>query len=128
MKKGNWTVVFEDKMIVKNEDDFADQGRGYTFTGSDHNALWADKKFSNVWAIQWTNDDDKDQVEHRDTTPHAAYSEDTHGNFRTQFIDIWDAAHLKELQAVWDADNVEDETAEEKVARLGAKPTSYKSK
>ena len=47
--------------------------------------------------------------------------------FRTQFIDKWDSAHLSKLQSDWDDDNVEDETSEDKIARLGARPTTYTS-
>ena len=48
------------------------------------------------------------------------------------FIDRWDAAHLSQLQANWDNDNAVDnegnpESAEDKIARLGARPTSYSS-
>ena len=39
----------------------------------------------------------------------------------------WDSAHLTQLQSNWDKDNLEDETAEDKIARLGARPTSYSS-
>ena len=31
------------------------------------------------------------------------------------------------LVSDWDADNVDDETEEQKIARLGARPTSYSS-
>ena len=44
-----------------------------------------------------------------------------------QFVEKWDASHLAELQSNWDDDNVDDETSDEKIARLGAKPTSYSS-
>jgi len=127
MKKGKWTVVFDDKMIIKNCDDFATEGRGYSFTDSSHDTLWNDTKFSNVWAFQWTDDDDTDQVEYRDTTPHSSYDASVFGNFTTQFKNIWDAKHLSELQAEWDGDNVTGETEQEKITRLGARPTSYTS-
>jgi hypothetical protein len=55
-----------------------------------------------------------------------------------QFITKWDAMHLAKLQADWDNDNAQvedpadsgtyrDETSSEKIARLGARPTSYLS-
>ena len=49
------------------------------------------------------------------------------GDFRSQFITKWDAAHLAQLQSNWDNDNVEGETEAEKITRLGARPTSYSS-
>ena len=78
-----WTVVFEDKTIIKN-------------------------------------------TEHRDSSAHIAYDENVHGSFQ-DFITRWDAAHLAQLQSDWDNDNVENETAEQKINRLGARPTSYSS-
>ena len=48
------------------------------------------------------------------------------GDFN-DFITRWDSAHLTQLQSDWDNDNVVEETAEQKINRLGAKPTSYTS-
>jgi len=126
-KKGKWTVIFEDKMIVKNCDEFSSEGCAYTFTESDYNSLWNNSKFSNVWAFQWSDNNDKDQVEYRDSTPNSSYDESIFGNFTTQFKNIWDVKHLAELQSNWDNNNVDGETSEEKITRLGAKPTSYTS-
>ena len=80
-------------------------------------------------AIQYKDDDHdyNDSVEYRDETPHATWTNSNLGNFRTQFVEKWDASHLTELQSNWDDDNIDDETSDEKVARLGAKPTSYSS-
>ena len=133
-----WTVVFDDKMIinqsVKNENN---SSVGYII---DDDAFWNDAKWSNIWAIQYKHDDHdyNDTVEHRDTTPHKTWTEAGLGDFQSQFIDKWDAAHLAQLQADWDNDDaeVEDpegsgdyrpETTDEKIARLGARPTSYSS-
>ena len=41
--------------------------------------------------------------------------------------DKWDAKHLSAIQSAWDANNVDGETSDEKIARLGARPTSYSS-
>ena len=49
------------------------------------------------------------------------------GDFQSQFIDKWDAAQLVKLQNTWDDDNVEGESESDKLARLGARPTSYTS-
>ena len=118
-----WTVVFEDKMIIKQSGDAAGP---YEI---DNDSFWNDSKWSNIWAIQYVadNEDHNDTVEYRDTTPHATWTAANLGSFQSQFIDKWDAAHLAKLQADWDNNNVEGETAEEKVTRLGARPTSYSS-
>ena len=125
-----WTVVFEDKMIIKQSGDGAG---AYTITGQD--SFWNDSKWSNIWAIQYKADDHdyNDTVEYRDDTPHATWTAANLGNFQTQFIDKWDAAHLAKLQSDWDNDNLLDddgnstETESEKITRLGARPTSYSS-
>mgnify|MGYP001239591737 CR=1 FL=1 len=126
-KKGKWTVVFEDKIIIKNCDEFSNEGYGFTFAESDYDSLWNDSKFSNVWAFQWSDDNDKDQVEYRDNTRNSSYDENVFGNFTTQFKNIWDAKYLVELQTNWDNNNVSGETSDEKITRLGARPTSYTS-
>jgi hypothetical protein len=116
-----WTVVFDDKLIIKQDGD----GKGPHEIETD-DAFWNQSKFSNIWAIQYGNAVESDQVEYRDTTPHSSYADANLGDFQ-QFIDKWDAAHLSQLQSNWDEDNVDGETSEEKIARLGARPTSYSS-
>jgi|TARA_R100001510_G_C7574516_1_gene149737 hypothetical protein len=113
----NWTVVFEDKSIIKNCDEFADpnDGRGYII---DDEAFWADSAFSNIWAIQAGADNPSDEVEHRDDTPHCSLADE--GIDIQQFIDKWDAAHLVQLQEDWDADSREE-------SEKGPRPTSYSS-
>ena len=131
-----WTVVFEDKTIinqsVKNSTNF---GTAYTI---DDDSFWNQEKFSNVWAIQYHDDDldHNDTVEHRDNTPHATWNNSNLGNFQ-DFITKWDAAHLLQLQNDWDNDDgntyddsgnlTHTETEAEKIIRLGARPTSYSS-
>ena len=61
-----------------------------------------------------------------DATPHSAYNSGVLGNFN-DFITRWDSAHLSQLQARWDGDNIDGETAEQKINRIGARPTSYNS-
>ena len=118
-----WTVVFEDKLIIKQSGDAAGPYK------IDNDSFWNDSKWSNIWAIQYVadNEDHNDTVEYRDSTPHATWTDANLGSFQSQFIDKWDAAHLAKLQADWDADNVDDETESEKITRLGARPTSYSS-
>ena len=129
-----WTVIFEDKTIIKQSGDGAGS---YNITGED--SFWSDSKWSNIWAIQYVadNEDHKDTVEYRDTTPHASWTNADLGSFQSQFIDKWDAAHLARLQSDWDNDDANtydengnithEETEAEKIARLGARPTSYSS-
>jgi len=122
----NWTVVFEDKVIIKQSGDGA--GNAYTI---DDNAFWATTDFQNIWAIQSGTSNTSDEVEHKDETPHCSLSDK--GIDMQQFIDRWDAAHLNQLQSDWDNNNAVDEngdsteTEAEKIARLGVRPTSYSS-
>ena len=124
--QSDWTVIFEDKAIIKQSGDGAGT---YRIENSEHDSFWNDSKWSNIWAIQYQDDnhDYNDSVEYRDTTPHATWTAANLGDFRSQFIDKWDAAHLAKLQSNWDNDNIDGETSEEKIARLGARPTSYSS-
>ena len=127
-----WTVVFEDKKIIKQSGDAAK-----TPYVINDDSFWNDSKWSNIWAIQYVadNEDHNDTVEYRDTTPHATWTNANLGSFQSQFIDKWDAAHLAQLQSNWDNDTltdadgnpVEGETESEKITRLGARPTSYSS-
>jgi hypothetical protein len=101
----------------------------YKITGED--SFWNDSKFENIHCIHYIDDnnDDNDLVE---TVPgtigrNLSWVEANLGDFASQFITKWDAAHLVQLQSNWDNDNVEDETESEKISRLGARPTSYSS-
>ena len=121
-----WTVIFEDKTVIKQAGDAAGP---YTINDD---SFWNQAKFSNIWAIQHGTSVSTDAVEYRDATANSAYDESTLGPIQ-DFIDKWDAAHLAQLQSDWDNDNVTDddgnitETAAEKIARLGERPTSYSS-
>jgi hypothetical protein len=128
---GNWTVIFEDKMIIKQSGDGAGS---YTI---EDDTFWNQSKFSNIWAIQSGTSTSTDEVEYRDTTPHSSFADANIGDI-SQFKNKWDSAHLAKLQSDWDNNNeeVEDpadsgtyrnETSAEKITRLGAKPTSYSS-
>ena len=125
--KGNWTIVFEDKMIIKNNG--AETGTGYVIND---NAFWSQSKFNNIWAVQYGTSNSSDEVEYRDNTPHSTFAEANIGEI-SDFTTKWDAAHLAQLQADWDANNVVDangvstETEAQKVTRLGSRPTSYTS-
>ena len=117
----NWTVVFDDKSIIKQKGDAA--GTGYTITDD---SFWSQSKFSNIWAIQHGASVSTDEVEYRDATPHTTYADANLGDFN-EFITKWDAIHLNVLQTNWDFDNIASETPEQKITRLGARPTSYSS-
>ena len=117
----NWTVIFVDKTIIKNTG--AESGTGYQINDD---AFWSQAKFANIWAIQYGTSVSSDEVEHRDSTPHCSYAEASLGDFQ-DFITKWDTAHLAQLQADWDNNNVDGETEAEKISRLGARPTSYSS-
>jgi hypothetical protein len=116
-----WTVVFEDKLVIKQSGDAA--GTGYTINDND---FWGLSKWSNIWAIQYGTSNPSDTVEYRDETPHSTWEAANLGDF-SDFTTKWDSAHLTQLQSNWDNDNVEGESESDKVARLGARPTSYSS-
>ena len=117
----NWTVVFDDKLIIKQKGDAAETG--YIINDD---VFWSQSKFSNIWAIQHGASVSTDEVEYRDNTPHSTYADANLGDFN-DFINKWDSAHLSTLQSDWDNNNVEGETPEQKITRLGARPTSYSS-
>ena len=122
-----WTVVFEDKLVIKQSGDAA--GTGYTINDND---FWGLAKWSNIWAIQYGTANPNDTVEYRDGTPHSTWEDANLGDFQ-DFITRWDSAHLTNLQDEWDNDNLVNddgspaETEADKIARLGARPTSYSS-
>ena len=120
----NWTIVFEDKKIIKSYAEGAGPGLGYKILDDD--AFWNDAKFSNIWAIQYGTSNTSDEVEYRDTTPHTSYADANLGDI-SQFSNKWDAIHLTNLQSNWDNDNVDGETEAEKISRIGARPVSYTS-
>ena len=120
----NWTVVFEDKMVIKYHAEGAAEGVGYKILDDD--AFWNQSKFSNIWAIQYGTSNPSDTVEYRDETPHSTWEDANLGDF-SDFITRWDSTHLAQLQFNWDNDTVEGESEADKIARLGARPTSYSS-
>ena len=115
-----WTVIFEDKMIIKQSGDAAGP-----YITSD-NDFWGLAKWNNIWAIQYGTSNPNDTVEYRDDTPHSNWEDANLGDFQ-DFITRWDSAHLAKLQSDWDNDNVDDESESDKIARLGARPTTYSS-
>ena len=116
-----WTVVFEDKSIIKHTG--AESGTMYEINDD---VFWSQSKYSNIWAIQYGTSIPSDEVEYRDTTPHSSFADANLGAFQ-DFITKWDSAHLAKLQSYWDNSNEDGETEAEKIARLGARPTSYSS-
>ena len=124
---GTWTVVFDDKLVLKNSG--SESGTGYIINDDD---FWGLAKWSNIWAIQYGTANPNDTVEYRDETPHSTWEDANLGDFQ-DFITKWDSAHLTNLQDEWDNDNLVNddgspaETEADKIARLGARPTSYSS-
>ena len=116
-----WTVVMEDKKIIKQSGDAA--GTPYEINDKD---FWGLAKWNNIWAIQYGTSDPSDTVEYRDGTPHSTWEDANLGDF-SDFTSRWDSAHLAQLQSNWDNDNVSDETEADKISRLGSRPTSYSS-
>jgi hypothetical protein len=123
-----WTVVMDDKMIIKNYDEGNDPNSDYNGVSYiiNDDSFWGQAKFSNIWAIQYETSVATDTVEYRDETPHSTWEAANLGDIQ-DFITRWDAAHLAKLQATWDADNIDGESEADKIARLGARPTSYTS-
>ena len=121
-----WTVIFDDKKVIKQSGDAAGP---YEIVDND---FWGLAKWNNIWAIQYGTSNPSDTVEYRDSTPHSTWEDANLGDFQ-DFITRWDSAHLAQLQSDWDNDNLVDEngdsteTESEKIARLGARPTSYSS-
>tara|TARA_R110002073_G_scaffold87881_2_gene208684 strand:- start:222 stop:614 length:393 start_codon:yes stop_codon:yes gene_type:complete len=125
----NWTIVFDDKIIIKNYAEGVNEGVGYKINDD---AFWNQSKFSNIWAIQYGTSVTSDEIEYRDETPHTSFADANLGDI-SQFSSRWDSAHLAQLQSDWDGNNAVDEegnsteTEAEKIARLGARPTTYSS-
>jgi hypothetical protein len=116
-----WTIVFDDKKIVKKTG--VEAGTYYKISDD---SFWNQAKFSNIWAIQYGTSVETDEVEYRDNTPHSSFASANLGSIN-DFINKWDSAHLSQLQSNWDNDNVEGESEEDKITRLGQRPTSYSS-
>jgi len=135
-KNVKWTVIFDDKRVINQSVvNAAGWPAGYIINDD---SFWNDAKWNNIHAIQFIDDgnDHNDAVEQvpGPNNRNMTWAEANLGDFRSQFIDRWDAAHLAQLQADWDADNVynspdsqDQETEAEKISRLGARPTSYTS-
>jgi hypothetical protein len=121
-----WTVIFDDKKVIKQSGDAAGP---YEIVDND---FWGLAKWNNIWAIQYGTSNPSDTVEYRDDTPHSTWEDANLGDFQ-DFITRWDSTHLARLQSDWDDDNVIDaegniiESESDKIARLGARPTSYSS-
>lgn len=115
----NWTVVFEDKCIINQGVKIGGHSVSYNIADD---SFWNDSKWSNIWAIQYKDDDldYNDTVEFRDETPHTTWNKSGLGDFHAQFITKWDAAHLTRLQDDWDEDTRDE-------SEKGARPTSYSS-
>ena len=116
-----WSVVFDDKRVIKKSGDMASNPTAYVINDD---SFWNQSKFSNIWAIQYETAITSDQVEYRDETPHSSYADANLGDFQ-DFITRWDSAHLAQLQAEWDANDPDEGWASDqaKIDALGARPT-----
>ena len=116
MKMGKWTIVRADKLIIKQYGD----GKSIGYFIDDQN-FWNTNLDSTINAIQYTgNNSDLDQVEFNNGNKNTYFS----GNIKI-FADAWDKEHLKSLQLIWDSNSLQNETIEEKIVRLGQRPTNY---
>ena len=138
-KNVKWTIIFDDKRVicqsVKNN-----LGHPISYVVGD-DSFWNDAKWNDIHAIQFIDDgnDHNDAVEMVPGTfgRNKTWAESALGDFRSQFIDKWDAAHLAQLQEDWDEDvirvwdaegNITSEESEaDQIARKGPRPTSYTS-
>jgi hypothetical protein len=141
MKKGKWSIIVDDKRIVKQYDEGSIAGIGYVIESEN---FWLNNLNSNIRAIQYSGiSDDTDQVEYRDGTHNSSFT----GNIKI-FSDEWDKKHLEQLQLIWDNNNIYEtisnpnstpenpkpditvtkkETTEQKTSRVGPRPISYVS-
>ena len=141
MKIGKWSIIVPDKRIIKQYGE--ETTLGFIV---ENNSFWQNNVSSNIKAIQYTGDNlDKEQVEYNDGSPHSHFTGDI-----KKFADEWDKAYLLKLQNDWDMANLmivissndpgfilelqsqnitqhRVETVEEKIARIGNRPTSYAS-
>ena len=116
MKMGKWTIVRADKLIIKQYGD----GKSIGYFIDDQN-FWNTNLDSTINAVQYTgNNSDLDQVEFNNGNKNTYFS----GNIKI-FADAWDKEHLKSLQLIWDSNSLQNETIEEKIVRLGQRPTNY---
>ncbi len=111
----NWTIIFDDKIIIKNYAEGANEGVGYKINDD---AFWATTAFQNIWAIQSGTSNSSDEVEHKDGTAHCSLADE--GIDIQLFVNKWDSAHLSKLQENWDSDDREE-------SEKGSRPTSYSS-
>jgi hypothetical protein len=141
MKIGKWSIIVPDKIIAKQYSE--GEGVSLWFYIRDE-SFWRDNLALNIKAIQYTGDNsDTQQVEYNDGSLHSHFTGDI-----KKFADEWDKAYLLKLQNDWDRANLtillnsndpgfnsqspdikqyRDETEEEKIARIGNRPTSYAS-
>ena len=124
-----WTIIFDDKSVINQTLQI-----GYEIKDD---AFWSQEKFSNIWAIQYVDGNNQDEVEYRDETPHTSFTEANIGNI-SDFTSKFDQQHLLHLQEKWDnaaarvedpegSDNWREATTEEKISFIGPRPTSYTS-
>jgi hypothetical protein len=124
MKIGKWTIVVNDKLIIKQYGNF----KGYGYFVNEEN-FWKTSIENNIRAIQYTGDNlDFEQVEFSDGKDHDFFKGDIN-----IFVKKWEELHLKKLQLDWDLNNLINqetqgiiiENSEQKTARIGERPIQY---
>ena len=100
--KGNWTIVFDDKMIIKNHAEGASEGIGYIV--SDDSFWNQGVNFQIFGLFNMALPICSDEVEYRDSNTSLIICYDANIGDISQFSNRWDVAHLAKLQADWDAD------------------------
>ena len=102
-KHGTWTVIFDDNVIIKRTGEFDKATAKALVTGGTD--FWNQSKFSNIHAIQFTNDNiDNDQVEFKDerlTTTDAKARLFEHGGYRALGKSRVDAVSAQLILESW---------------------------
>ena len=84
--KGTWTVVFDDKLIIKQSELSSDnQPVGYEINDND---FWNNSDYSNFWAVQYQTSNTSDEVEFRDETPNDTWASTGTTKSYLNFIEI----------------------------------------
>jgi hypothetical protein len=108
----NWTVVFEDKIIIKNYD--LKELMKVLVIKLMMILFGINLNFLIFGLFNTGTSNTSDEVEYRDETPHSSFGQMQTLEILVNLHLIWDAAHLAQLQSNWDNDNVDGETEAEK--------------
>ncbi len=101
-----WTVVFDDKIIIKQSRSMLQVLILLMMI-----LFGVQAKYSNIWAIHYGNAVASDEVEYRDDTPHSSYADANLGDI-SQFSSRWDTMYLAKIQTDWDNNLLFDDNNE----------------